>query len=116
MVMVSKTAFTKNRYLMTPESTIHWLGNTGIGYIVKTHFYKTICKNALLPNNTYLKIFPEPLIFYHKLDTNLNQGMLVTVVRVDKQWNQAEYKLICQSFTYTMIDLINSLSKKKKKK
>lgn len=98
---------------MTPELTIHWLGNTGIEYIVKTHFYKTICKNALLPNNTYLKVFPEPLIFYHKLDTNLNQGMLVTVVSVDKQWNQAEYKLICQSFTYTMIDLMNSLSKKK---
>lgn len=98
---------------MTPELTIHWLGNTGIEYIVKTHFYKTICKNALLPNNTYLKVFPEPLIFYHKLDTNLNQGMLVTVVRVDKQWNQAEYKLIFQPF---MIDLMNSPSKKKRNK
>lgn len=97
---------------MTPELTIHWLGNTGIEYIVKIST-KQLCKNALLPNNTYLKIFPEPLIFYHKLDTNLNQGMLVTVVRVDKQWNQAEYKLICQSF---MIDLMNSPSKKKRNK
>lgn len=76
------------------ELIIYWLGNIGIEYIVKMYFYKIICKNVLLLNNIYLKIFLELLIFYYKLDINLNQGMLVIVVCVDKQWNQVEYKLI----------------------
>lgn len=54
------------------ELIIYWLGNIGIGYIVKMYFYKIICKNVLLLNNIYLKIFLELLIFYYKLDINLN--------------------------------------------
>lgn len=54
------------------ELIIYWLGNIGIEYIVKMYFYKIICKNVLLLNNIYLKIFLELLIFYYKLDINLN--------------------------------------------